>query len=118
MVTIRPFVQGETVYLSPQVVLTGDITIPHIVRGKRLIVNGWTRVEKLFTLYQFDSHKDHIRIVRRLCRLKKSLTSRQLLTHPEASQLLLELVELNKSTSRTTLLEFLIQGELLRLSRQ
>jgi len=111
--TIRVFHRQDYVYLSPYIVVDGDISIPHIRRGKYKAINGWRRYRQLRKQYP-DVYHPNFPLIDRLAQLKEQLTSKQMLTHPEASDLLLELNERNRQSPRQTLLEFLINGELFR----
>ena len=116
--TIRVFQSKEYVYLSPFIV-TSDVrtSIPHRFNGTYQTFNGWSRYKQLRQELDITSHKRHFEIIDQIAALKSDYTSRQLLSHPEASSLLLELVELNRQTDKETLMEFLIKGELQRVSR-
>jgi len=115
--TVRVFKTPEYIYLSPQLIVRGkDLNYPLRSDGCYLI-NGWTNVLNFIKRFNPSSKRRHLQIICRLAELKKHMTSREMLSHPEASSLLLELVELNRRSNETTLLERLIQSEMLQLAR-
>jgi len=114
--TIRVFHRLDYVYLAPHIILKGTINIPHTRRGPYIILNGWQRYKQLRERYP-QLHHPNFSLIDRLAVLKHNLTSRQMLSHPEAADLLLELVERNRRTPHQTLLEFLVRGEMFRQAR-
>jgi len=114
--TIRVFHRLDYVYLSPYIVVDGDVNVPFIWKGHYKAINGWKRYRQLRKQHPEITHPN-FEIIDRLSEMKQKLTSKEMLTHPETADLLLELNDRNRQSSRQTLLEFLIRGEWFRQAK-
>jgi hypothetical protein len=105
--TVRVNVIGEHFFLNPQLVVRRN--------HQRIRINGWHKVKSFLDKHSVISHEEHIHIFYQLYELKQKMTCQQLLIHPEGSELLLRLNELNKGSRW---LEHLIRSLQLKAERE